>query len=126
DKGLMDLASVARPEGFWPVFKGESFDVWQPDTGRYYGWADPQTVVPYLQEKRLRSSRKRNSAYAEFDGGLRDAATLPCRAPRIAFRDVTNRTNRRTVVAALVPPNVFLTHKGPFFLWPCGTKSDEA
>jgi hypothetical protein len=126
DKGLMDLASEARPEGFWPVFKGESFDLWEPDTGRYYGWADPARVLPYLQEKRLRSSRKRNSAYAEFDGRLRDPRTLPCLAPRIAFRDITNRTNRRTVVAALVPPNVLLTHKAPFFLWPRGEPSDEA
>jgi hypothetical protein len=126
DKALMDLASEDCPKGYWPVFKGESFDIWQPDTGRYYGWADPETVVPHLQEKRVRSSRKRNSAYAEFDGRLRDARTLACRAPRIAFRDVTNRTNRRTVVAALIAPNVLLTHKAPFFLRPRGTNSDEA
>jgi hypothetical protein len=126
DKGLMDLASEECPESFWPVFKGESFDLWQPDTGRYYGWADPSKVLPHLQAKRLRSSRRRYSAHAEFDGQLRDATTLPCRGPRIAFRDITNRTNRRTVVAALVPPNVFLTHKGPFFLWPRGDRSDEA
>jgi hypothetical protein len=126
DKGLMDLASETCPEGFWPIFKGESFDLWEPDTGRYYGWADPARVLPCLREKRLRSSRKRNSAYAEFDGQLRDPRTLPCLTPRVAFRDITNRTNRRTVVAALVPPNVFLTHKAPFFLWPRGRPSDEA
>src|SRR5262249_14992586 len=82
--------------------------------------------VPALHEKRVRSSRRRNSAYAELGGRLRDPSSLPCREPRIAFRDITNRTNRRTVVAALVPPGVFLTHKAPFFLWPRGTKADEA
>ena len=39
---------------FWAY---ESFDLWEPDTGRYYGWADPARLVPLLQEKRLRSSR---------------------------------------------------------------------
>ena len=52
--------------------------------------------------------------------------TLPCLKPRIAFRDVTNRTNRRTVIAALVPPSVFLTHKAPFFLWPRGSEREQA
>jgi len=42
DKKLMDLESSACPDGFWPVFKGESFDLWTPDTGTYYAWADPR------------------------------------------------------------------------------------
>jgi len=32
-KPLMDLESERCPRGFWPVFKGESFDIWTPDTG---------------------------------------------------------------------------------------------
>jgi hypothetical protein len=44
----------------------------------------------------------------------------------LAFRDVTNRTNRRTVVAALVPPNTILTNKAPYFLWPRGGPRDQA
>ena len=52
--------------------------------------------------------------------------TLPCLRPRIAFRDVTNRTNRRTVVAALVPPRVLLVHNSPYLLFPRGGLRDEA
>jgi hypothetical protein len=127
DKGLMDLKSKERPKGFWPVFKGESFDLWTPDTGTYYAWADPKKVVPHLQQKRVRGGRSRNSPFSEFDPGvLRDPKTLPCLRPRIAFRDVTNRTNQRTVIAALVPPEVFITHKGPYLLWPRGDVCDEA
>ena len=33
---------------------------------------------------------------------------------RIAFRDVTNRTNSRTVLACLVPPDIFLTNSAPY------------
>ena len=127
DKGLMDMKSKDCPKGFWPVFKGESFDLWAPDTGTYYAWADPGKVLPHLQEKRLRGGRSRNSPFSEFDARvLRDPKTLPCLRPRIAFRDITNRTNQRTVIAALVPPEVFITNKGPYLLWPRGDERDEA
>ena len=40
-KYLMDLESEDCPDGFWPVYKGESFDLWTPDTGTYYAFANP-------------------------------------------------------------------------------------
>ncbi len=66
-KPLMDLKSKECPKGFWPVFKGESFDLWTPDTDTYYAWADPKKVLPRLQEKRLRGGRSKNSPFSEFD-----------------------------------------------------------
>jgi hypothetical protein len=127
-KSLMDLESDKCPKGFWPVFKGESFDLWTPDTGQYYAFADPDVVVPWLYEKRLRSGKgKRDSAHAEFSPGFRqDKATLACQHARIAFRDVTNRTNQRTVIACLLPPKVFLTNKAPYLLWPRGDEKEQA
>ena len=127
-KPLMDLDSATCPDGFWPVFKGESFDLWSPDTGQYYAYADPEPVLAWLQAKRLRAGKsKRESAHREFPlQHLRDRATLPCSAPRVAFRDVTNRTNQRTVIACLLPPKVFVTNKGPYFLWPRGDERDQA
>jgi hypothetical protein len=127
DKGLLDVESAARPRGHWPVYKGESFDLWQPDTGRYYAWADPDAVLEALQARRLRAARNRRSPFAEFDPAvLRDRKTLPCFAPRLAFRDVTNRTNQRTVIAALLPPHVFLANQAPYLLWPRGGPRAEA
>lgn len=127
DKGLMDVKSKDRPEGFWPVFKGESFDLWTPDTGTYYAWADPKNMLPHLQQKRLRGGRSKNSPFSEFDPlWLRDPKTLPCLRPRIAFRDVSRSTDTRTLRAALVPPEVFITNKGPYLLWPRGDARDEA
>ena len=55
-----------------------------------------------------------------------DRGTLPCSKPRIAYRQVTNRTNSRTVVAALVPPDVVITNAAPYLLWPVGDRRDEA
>ena len=125
DKPVMDLESRQCPEGFWPVYKGESFDLWTPDTGTYYAWADPERVLGHLQSKRKRANRR--SAFAEFDQAWRDnPGTLPCLRPRIAFRDVTRATDSRTIRAALVPPRVFLVHNSPFFLLPRGGERDEA
>jgi len=127
DKGLMDLKSKKSPPGFWPVYKGESFDLWTSDTGTYYAWADPMKLAPHLQQKRLRAGRSKNSPFFEFDPNwLRDPKTLPCRRPRIAFRDVTKWDNQRTLIAALVPGEVFITNKGPYLLWPRGDARDEA
>ena len=127
EKPLMDLESEECPDGFWPVYKGESFDLWTPDTGIYYAWADPGPVQQRIQSKRLRARNNPRSAHSEFPPHhLRDPKTLPCFAPRIAFRDVTNRTNQRTVIACLVPPEVFITNKGPYFLWPRGDEKDQA
>ena len=127
-KGLMDLASETCPPGYWPVYKGESFDLWQPDTGTYYAWADPKPALAWIQSKRVRANKRRgNSPHREFTRGyVRDEGTLPPKRPRVAFRDVTRSTDTRTVRVALIPPNVFVTNKGPYFLWPRGDTKDEA
>ena len=129
DKKLMDVESESRPRGFWPVFKGESFDLWEPDrgAGTYYAWADPKKVVPHLHQKALRGTLLKSSAFSEFDARrFSNRESLPCYAPRIAFRDVTNRTNQRTVIAALVPPKVFIANQAPYLLWPRGNEQDAA
>jgi hypothetical protein len=129
DKGLMQF-KPADTAALWPVFKGESFDIWQPDreAATYYAWAEPEVVLPHLHAKRLRSGRSsRGSAHGEFPlATLQDAATLACHAPRIAFRDVTRATDSRTVRAALLPPQVFVNHKAPYLLWSSGDALDQA
>ena len=123
----MDLVNLECPDGFWPIYKGASFNLWTPDTGSYYAWADPEPVLDFLYHKRLRAGNNSRSAHSEFTNQyLLDRKTLPCFRPRIAFRDVTNRTNQRTVIACLIPPRVFITGKGPYFLWPHGDEKDQA
>ena len=129
DKHLMDLESEECPDCFWPVYKGESFDLWTPDTGigNYYAWADPEPVHQRIQRKRLKGINSTSGAHSEFSPHhLRDLNTLPCFAPRVAFRDVSRATDSRTVRVALIPPEVFITNKGPYFLWPRGDEKDQA
>jgi hypothetical protein len=127
-KLLMDLKSKTCPRGFWPVLKGESFDIWTPDTGEYYAFADPQTAMEWLYRKRLRSGKsRRDSAHAEFPAAYRqDKKTLACWRARVAFRNITNRTNQRTLLACLLPSRAFLVDNTPYLLWPLGDEQDQA
>jgi hypothetical protein len=127
DKGLLDLESIDCPDGFWPVLAGESFDLWRIDTGRSYAWADPRRLIGRLLEKRRRGARRADSPFSGFSSAwIGDPATLPCFAPRIAFRDVTRATDTRTVRCALVPGNVFLANQAPYLLWTRGDEREQA
>ncbi|WP_433030441.1 Eco57I restriction-modification methylase domain-containing protein [Actinomycetospora sp. CA-053990] len=109
----------------WPVYKGESIETFDGDTGAYLARAEPDAVLPYLQKKRVRQQRTKRSAFSEFSAAwAADQTSLPCLRPRITFRDISRSTDTRTVIAALAPPHVFLTHLDPYLLWPGGV--DEA
>lgn len=120
------MDSPGRP-GEWLVLKGASFNHWEPDTGVVYGYADPDTTLDLLDERRHRSRRRANSPFSAFPADwFADSGTLPCLHPRIAFRDIARATDTRTVIAALLPPQVFLTNKAPYLLWPEGDERDQA
>ncbi|MCJ0894761.1 MULTISPECIES: Eco57I restriction-modification methylase domain-containing protein [unclassified Rhodococcus (in: high G+C Gram-positive bacteria)] len=111
----------------WPVFKGASFDIWQPDTGTYYGWADPKHAQAELQSRRHRQARLKRSAFSEFSQSqIEDETTLPCLNTRIMFRDISRSTDTRTMRAVLVPAGRVATNKAPYFLFPSGDSRDEA
>jgi hypothetical protein len=127
DRAVLDLTAEERPAGVWPVFTGESFDLWSPDTGRYYAWADPAVVCRHLEERRKRAGSKRQSPFSELPASWReDPRTLPCRAPRIAFRDVARATDTRTLRVALLPGEVVVVNQAPYLLWARGDESDQA
>jgi len=97
-----------------PVLKGASFDLWAPSSGRAHGSASAQIVGPRAREKLRRQARTSSSAFFGVDAeALISGGRMPFQRPRIAFRDITNQTNQRTVIAALVPPAI-LTNKAPF------------
>jgi hypothetical protein len=126
DKKYFEL-DPADTDGLWPVYKGASFNLWEPDTGVYYAWADPDDVVPVLQDKRRRSARRANSPFAGFSSAaISDSDTLPCWSPRIGFRDIARATDSRTVIACLVYPEIVMTNKAPYLLWPQGDERDQA
>lgn len=125
-KPLMKFTD-SQPKSYWPVYKGESFDLWNPDTGSYYAYAQPKSVTKHLQEKRERGHKNARSVFSECsESWVSDSRTLPCLHSRIAFRDVTNRTNQRTTIVSLVPPEIVIVHTAPTFIFPVGDAKDVA
>ena len=102
--------------GKWPVYKGESFDLWEPDTGRYYAWTDGGAVLQAALSRRS-SPRKGTPYFDKPAEWLADPSSHPICSPRIAFREVTNRLNARTLIAALIPAERVTTQTAPWVLW---------
>ncbi len=123
DKAFFDF-DLENPDGDVRVLAGASFNLWDPDFGPPYAYAKREEVLAHLQRKRQRQARTSSSAFFRMD--VSSADSLPCLRPRIAFRDVTNQTNQRTVIACLLPGGVLLTHKAPFLFRRHGTAADEA
>ena len=95
----------------WPVYKGISFDLWDPDTGEYYDSVESKTICEYLNSK---------------SNDISHGHVLDCMNPRIALRDVTNPTNTRTVITALIPGKRVLVHLAPYLHRTSGDIVDEA
>jgi hypothetical protein len=109
----------------YPVYKGESFDLWVPDRGKesYYGQLidNEKTLDILYNERRRNHARGDCTAFSQYDPArIDDRNSLDCLSPRIAFRDITNRTNTRTIIAALLPPGVVCTDVCPVLLFPKG------
>ena len=102
-------------EGRIPVWKGRSFDQYDPSGREPAGYGTEAEIVEFLQAKRSKSRVFRNLFPKNV---LASSATLPMHAARIAFRDVTRSTDSRTVRACLAPPRTPLTHKAPYILCP--------
>lgn len=118
---------AARSNGnaTWPVYGGESFDVWNPDTRQYYAFIDADVALNLVQKKRAESPR--GAPYAELPAAWRsNVSTHPCLHPRLAYRDVTNRTNTRTLVGTLIPGGRVLTQSAPWVLWTDPSRSTTA
>jgi hypothetical protein len=114
---------LAHPFGPVPILTGSSINIWNPDFGPPYGYAG-EDIFEHLLEKTRRSS---SLARSPFHGLSFDSIEdLPCSSSRVVFRDVTNATNTRTCVVALVPPRVVLMHACPYLLRAGGDELDEA
>ena len=96
-----------------PVWKGRSFNQYAPHGSEPAGYANWDDVLTFAQNKRMRSPVFKRMFPTDF---LADPDTHPMNHCRIAFRDVTNRTNSRTVLACLVPPRVPLTNSAPYLV----------
>ena len=82
DKGrfVLDAGEASKVDtSMWPVYKGESFDLWTPDTGTYYASAEATEITEHLWRKRHRQSMDKRSVFHGLPAsGLADCSTLVC------------------------------------------------
>lgn len=95
--------------GDMPVVKGSTFNIWAPMDGDFAGSANSDAVLPVLVSK----FKRRSPTLARPGSG---ADWLPVRSPRIAFRDITNPTNSRTMIACMQPSGVILLNSAPYLI----------
>jgi hypothetical protein len=130
DDGTVLLHRSDEPpeENYLPVLGGKAFDLWSVDVSKASVWTDPDLIFDYLQQKRENSYRigKRSPFYEMPESWVNDKSTLPCYSSRVVFRDSTNKTNTRTVIPALAPPNTILLDTAPYLIWPRGDEKDQA
>jgi hypothetical protein len=107
-----------------PLWKGESFDQYAPN-------GFEARVCP-LSDAVLRKIRKPRPggdslvAHVASVEERRAAVLRELEGARVAFRDVTNRTNSRTVLACLVPRGVLLLNSAPYLAFTTGTSTEHA
>lgn len=115
--------NLATAKGDVPVLTGSSFNLWDPDFGDPYAYGSAKTTKHILEK----AKNSANQARSVFNGmKIATIDDLPLQTPRIAFRDVTNATNTRTMLCCLIPPGVVLVHKAPYLVRRKGTEVDEA
>jgi hypothetical protein len=106
------------------VWKGRSFDQYDPHGADPAGYAEESETLARLQRKRTSAqSAFRKRFPAEF---LADQNTHPYYSARVVFRDVSRATDSRTVRACLAPPELFLTNSAPYLAFDQGSVLEQA
>lgn len=96
----------------WPLWKGESFDQYEPNgAGERRCPADDTALAKALKPRPGTGSLVVEVSSADQ---RRLAVARSLDRARLAFRDVTNRTNSRTAIACLIPPRHFLANSAPY------------
>ena len=96
-----------------PVWKGRSFDQYEPHGREPAGFCVWDETFEFVQTKRARSAAFKRLFSASV---LADPTTHPVNQCRIAFRDVTRSSDSRTVRACLIPPRTPLTDTAPYIV----------
>jgi Eco57I restriction-modification methylase len=98
--------------GGWPLWKGESFDQFDPH-------GSEARVCPPGEKALAKAHKPRPGASSLVAGKVslarrRQAVERTVGSARVGFRDVSRATDSRTVRACLVPPEHFLVNSAPY------------
>jgi hypothetical protein len=123
DRALWEGATEGRP-----LWKGESFDHYNPHGGE----ARPCPVSTEAVEKQRRDKprdRPGKDSLLAAEIGVAErklAQRAEIGRARAVFRDVTRENDARSVRACLVPPNIFLVNSAPYLVFVGGSDLDRA
>lgn len=115
-----------NPEKPVIVLSGRGFNIWTPFTGEVFATAEYEKVKKTLVDRLLRQSKLSSSAFHGFSWPDDFGSRLPFESPRIALRLMTNPTNSRTVIPALVSGGNILPNTAPFLFFREKDSSKEA
>jgi hypothetical protein len=125
DRKFYDTSTKAQ--GGVPVWGGDGYYIWESETGEVKTYANRSIAEAELQRKRRNQIKdKRSAFFGQPAAWAADVKTLPYRHPRIAFRGISQRTNQRTVIAALIPSDILLQNSSPYLFTADGTPQEEA
>jgi len=99
----------------WALWKGESFDQHDPH-GAEAAWCPP-TPDALAKARKRRPGAESLLAAESTTEDRRTAVGAEVGNIRLAFRDATNRTNSRTVIASLIPAQTFLLNSALYLVF---------
>jgi hypothetical protein len=115
--------NLASPAGVVPVLKGASIHFWNCQFGPPYGFAEEASIRQFMAARSAAGVNQPRSAYFGLDRFLH---VNPLDEPKIVFRSITNRTNSRTLICALVPANCTSTDSAPTIVRGNSSVTEEA
>jgi hypothetical protein len=119
-----DRALWTDQEAGWPLWKGESY-------GQYLPRGVNARVCPPTDEAFRRAigrspGQGSSLATAAPAAHRREAVRLEIGNARLSFSDVTQKDNSRTVIACLIPPEIFLGNTAPYLVFLQGEARERA
>lgn len=93
-----------------PLVEGKMFHQFQYGFAEPTYWIDPTDARAALLPARLRELKSLGEKHQITDKVKPDDLLLDYQGYRLAFRDVAASTNERTMIACVLPPNVFCPH----------------
>lgn len=105
------------------VLTGGSFNIWNPEFGDPYGSAN---LAIMKEEMLARINRTNQNSGSPYYGVHPSLSSQPMSQARISFRQITNRTNSRTTIVCLIPPDSVAVHMATLLLRKRGSSKTDA
>lgn len=107
-----------------PLWKGESFDQYDPHGAEARLCPDNEAVRRKVEKRRPGAG---SLLAPEVPLATRRSAVAhELERARVAFRDVTQKANSRTVLTCLLPPKLFLANSAPYLAFVRGGVREQA